>query len=191
MSAIWSATGIEPVGEGNQRSTQVQSVGRLDHFRASYGRRPDDDIDDHRVDLDVVVDVDAGEGVAPRRYARLVFPKAGRHGPDQAEGEVVSQINLHQYGQCPLCLREVGGAQGCEVHIFGSARARYPGEHAHPALEQPLGVLALGEDAGEEPVEASSSERQSTYPACSAPCRSAIVPSFRIRVCQLEQIVGQ
>jgi hypothetical protein len=31
---------------------------------------------------------------------------------------------------------------------------RHPGEHAHSALEQPLGLPALGEDAAEEPVEA-------------------------------------
>lgn len=67
---------------------------------------------------------------------------------------MVPQINLHQCGEHPPRLSEIGRAQGREVHVFGGARTRHPGEHAHSALEQPLGLLALGEDAGEEPVEA-------------------------------------
>lgn len=133
---------------------------------------------------------------------------------------MVPEVGFRQLGQCLLRLGEVVGAQGREVYVFGGARARHSGEHAHPALVQPLGLLSLGEDARQEPVIAglpdlridaggadtgpawaavffaasliaSSRERQSPYPPGSASSRSAMVPALRAHVRQLEQIAGQ
>ena len=102
-----------------------------------------------------------------------------------------------------------------EVDVFRGARTRHSREHAHPTLEQPLGLLAPGEDPGKESVVAcltdlsvdggcadagtsqpgcllaaslmaSSSERQSPYPS-----GSVTVPSLRSSASQLEQIVRQ
>lgn len=48
--------------------------------------------------------------------------------------------------ECPV----EGESRSIEVDIFGRTSRRHPGEHPGAALEQPLGALALGEDAAQE-----------------------------------------
>lgn len=55
-------------------------------------------------------------------------------------------IDVDKFGQCCLSLRETGRPLRCQIHVLGCARTGHPSEHAHPVLEQPLGLLALGED---------------------------------------------
>jgi hypothetical protein len=112
----------------------MEPVGRLDYLRSPDRRRPDHDVDHDRVDLGVVVDVDAGKDVTARRDAGLVVAEAGRRGADEPEREVVAEVDVDQFGQCSLSLGEIGRLLRCEVHVLGGARTGHPGEHAHPPL---------------------------------------------------------
>ena len=99
---------VEPVGVGDQWSAQVEPVGRLDHLRSSDGRWSDDDVDRDRFDLGVFIDVDAGEDAPPRGQSGLVLVETRRVGADQAEGEVITEVSVDQFGQRSLGFGEVG-----------------------------------------------------------------------------------
>ena len=84
-----------------QWSAEMEPVGRLDHLRASNGWWSDDDVYRDRVDLGVVVDIDAGEEVAPSRDAGLVLAEPSGGGADESEGEVITEVDGDQLGQSP------------------------------------------------------------------------------------------
>jgi len=97
----------------------------------------------------------ASEDVSPRGQSRLVLSETCRGGADQPEGQVIAEIDVDQLGQRPHGFGQVGCLLRGQVHVLGGARPRHPSEHAHPALEEPFGLLARSEDAQKESIEAS------------------------------------
>ena len=108
---------------GDQRPAQVEPVRWFDHLGSPDGRRPDDDddVDVDGVDLSVVVDIDAGEYVAPCGQSWLVLAETSRSGADEAEGEVITEVDVHQSDQRLLGFGEVGCLLGGKVHVLGGA----------------------------------------------------------------------
>ncbi len=65
---------------------------------------------------------------------------------------MIAEVDGDQRGQGGFGICQVGHMQSREVDIFRGARTRHPREHAHPALQEPLGLLAVNEDPGQESV---------------------------------------
>lgn len=105
----------------DERPAQVEPVRWFDDLGSPDGRRPDDDVDVDGVDLSVVVDIDAGEDVAPCGQSRLVLAETCRGVADEAEGEVITEVDVHQVDQRLLGFGEVGCLLCGKVHVLGGA----------------------------------------------------------------------